>query len=159
MDIYIRPLKEEDALISYKWRNDPDIWQFTEKKPDKYITPEIELNWIRQVLQKNNEKRFAICIKETNEYIGNTQLTSITNDSAEFHIFIGEKKYWGMGIAKKALQLIIQYAFEELKLKYIYLKVNKNNIRAIKVYIDSGFYIVSEDNTNLIMELKNLFLT
>jgi len=55
--------------------------------------------------------------------------------------------------------LIIQYAFEELKLKYIYLKVNKNNIRAIKVYIDSGFYIVSEDNTNLIMELKNLFLT
>ncbi len=154
MEIYIRPLEEKDALVSYKWRNDPDIWKFTGRKPDKCITPEIELMWIREVLNRKNEKRYAICIIDTNEYIGNIQLTSITKTNAEFHIFIGEKKYWGKKIATNATKQIIKLAFNILKLKEIYLYVNKKNVAAIKSYRNCGFYIVDDKKSEYKM-VKN----
>ena len=60
MKITIRPLCIEDALTSYKWRNNPNIWKYTGNKPDKVITPEIETEWIKKVLKNENERRFAI---------------------------------------------------------------------------------------------------
>ena len=49
--IYLRSLKE-DALTSYKWRNNPLIWKLTGSKPDIEITKEIELSWIDKILKK-----------------------------------------------------------------------------------------------------------
>ena len=50
--IYIRSLKREDALTSYKWRNNPLIWELTGSKPDIEITKEIELSWIDKILKR-----------------------------------------------------------------------------------------------------------
>ena len=155
MNIYLRPLKESDAKISYKWRNNPQIWKYTGHKPDKNITEEIELNWIRNTLKKSNEARYAICIKETDEYIGNVQLTYISNDHAEFHIFIGDEKYWGKNIGTDATLKMIQIGFSEHNVKEIYLFVNKNNMPAVKVYQKSGFQIESLSNKEIKMVIRN----
>ena len=37
--VLIRPLEVSDALTSYKWRNDPEIWKYTGSRPDMEITP------------------------------------------------------------------------------------------------------------------------
>lgn len=139
MEVCLRPLHIDDALISWKWRNDPDVWKFTGKRPDKPITEDIELKWIKEVLERKNEKRFAICIKETDQYIGNVQLTSINGYDAEFHIFIGEKSFWGKGIAQQATAIITKHAFNELKLQSVYLDVKTENIAAIKAYEKAGY--------------------
>ena len=55
------------------------IWKFTGSKPNMEITSKIEKDWIKNVLNRKNEKRFSICVKDTNQYIGNVQLTSIKN--------------------------------------------------------------------------------
>jgi len=145
IDIYLRPLIKEDALISYKWRNNSEVWKYTASKPDRYITKKIETSWIMDVLRRPDEKRFVICIKNSNKYIGNVQLTGIKNGKAEFSIFIGETKYWGKGIAEKATGLILKYAFNELGLKEVYLRVNKDNISAIKAYEKNCFCVVDSD--------------
>ena len=156
MDIYIRPLKKEDALTSFRWRNNPDIWKFTGSKPDKIITPEIELKWIQKVLKEEDSKRFAICLKENNKYIGNIQLTNIRNQTAEFHIFIGEQEFWGKGIGTKATKLILKYGFEKLNLKQIYLYVSPKNIAAIKSYEKCGFIFQQKiDDEKMLFVLNN----
>jgi len=139
MEIYIRPLQIEDALTSYKWRNDPDIWKFTGSKPDRKITPDIELDWIRKVMKEENSKRFAICLKRNDKYIGNVQLTNIEDGVAEFHIFIGEKKHWGKGIATQATNQILKIVNYKLNLNEVYLFVKPENIAAVKVYQKIGF--------------------
>ncbi len=139
MEIYIRPLKREDALTSYKWRNDPDIWKFTGSKPDRKITDDIELDWIRKVMKEENSKRFAICLKRNDKYLGNVQLTNIKDGVAEFHIFIGEKKYWGKGIATEATKQILGIAKYKLNLNEVYLFVKSENIAAVKAYQKIGF--------------------
>tara|TARA_R110002167_G_scaffold39964_5_gene123246 strand:- start:34 stop:504 length:471 start_codon:yes stop_codon:yes gene_type:complete len=140
--IYIRPLEEKDAYVSVNWRNNPKIWKFTGPKPDNVVTIDMELSWIKNVINRTNEKRFAICLLEDNQYIGNVQLTDIVENEAQVHIFIGESDFWNLGIGTKATKLILEYGFNTLRLTSIYLYVNKNNTSAIKAYQNNGFKIV-----------------
>ncbi len=150
----LRLLTPDDGLISFKWRNDPEIWRFTGSRPDREITPEMECSWLEKILKNVDEARFAIVCKHTDQYIGNIQLTNIDSDKAEYHIFIGDSSYWGKGIAFDASCLILNYAFINLKLKSVYLVVNPLHISAIKLYEKLGFIAV--DNTiKMILNQKN----
>jgi glycosyltransferase involved in cell wall biosynthesis/RimJ/RimL family protein N-acetyltransferase len=141
--VVIRPLEKYDAEISYRWRNDSDVWKHTGSRPNREITREIELQWIQKAIADESCRRFAIVCDDT--YVGNVQLTSITSSSAEFHIFIGEKSFWGKGIAKQATYQILHYAKEELKLNNVFLSVKKDNISAVQAYLRTSFKISSEE--------------
>lgn len=153
MEVYIRPLALADAAISYRWRNNPRIWEFTGNRPDREITLEIEEAWLKKTLMESDSRRFAICLSEFDTYVGNVQLTSISNEQAEFHIFIGDTTYWGQKIGQKATALILDYARNELKLKSIYLKVGKANLAAVQVYKKVGFVFLDEQGENMKIEL------
>lgn len=131
LSIYIRPLQIEDAEVSYKWRNNPRIWRFTGSRPNREITPEIEKEWLEKVLQSKNEKRFAICCKNSNTYIGNVFLTDINHRSAIIHIFIGEIENWGRRRALEAMALLLDYAFAELNLDNVYALIDKQNTSSV----------------------------
>lgn len=153
-NVLIRPLREQDALTSYKWRNDPDIWQNTGRKPDKHITGQIETEWIRIVIAERNSSRFAILAD--NKYIGNIQITNIVpGEEGEYHIFIGEKNYWGKGIATLATWQLIRYAREGLNLKRLYLFVKPQNEAAVRVYQKCGFVKVS-DEIKMVCDLSDV---
>lgn len=137
MKVTITPLREEHALTSYKWRNNPKIWLLTGGRPDRHITAEMELEWIKKAIANPEQKRYAILADGV--YVGNVQLTDITSNSAQFHIFIGETSYWGMGIATAATSLMLDLAFKKFHLEQVYLWVNKKNTAAIKVYEKCGF--------------------
>lgn len=149
--INIRPLKKEDAKISYVWRNNPQVWENTGKRPDIVITEEIETNWIEKILLEENSERFAIMI-DTN-YIGNVQLTNIKDKSAIFHIFIGDPEYWGQGIGTVATCLMIERGFDQLELEKIKLRVRKGHSRAYNIYKKLGFKTTHEDDELIHMEL------
>ena len=153
--IYLRPLKISDADIAYKWRNNPKIWKYTGNAPyPNIITPEIERNWLSKVLEKSDEKRFAICISESDEYIGNVQLTNVTITNAEFHVFIGETSFWSKGYGKEATLILLEKAFNELLLEEIYLSVNPKNLAATKTYNSIGFTITEEKEEFVKMTIK-----
>ena len=143
MNVSLRPLQESDAKTSFRWRNNPDIWQFTGSSPDKYVTEAIELAWIRRVLGSPNELRFAICAGASSEYVGNAQLTSVTEYDAEFHIFIGDVAWHGKGIGSLATQQALEYADSFLRLNEVYLYVHADNTAAINAYFKCGFKFVS----------------
>ncbi|OQP47350.1 hypothetical protein A4H97_07555 [Niastella yeongjuensis] len=126
-NVYIRPLREADALTSYQWRNDPKIWRFTGKRPDKYITPDIERAWLASALRRENEKRFAICLCDDDTYIGNVFFTDIKDGQALLHIFIGEIRYWGKNRAYESAWLALEQGFTQLGLQQVNLEMHKNN--------------------------------
>lgn len=150
--ILIRPLKVEDAAISWRWRNDVEVWAETGQRPDKPITFEIENEWISRVIKEQTTKRFAITVDD--QYVGNVQLTDVTDSTAQLHIFIGEKSFWGKGIANQAVYQILNYAKEILKLTDVYLYVKKSNKAGIKVYLKNSFVEVSLDNDQVKMSCK-----
>lgn len=155
MEVTIRPLEVNDALISYRWRNNPEIWEYTRNKPNIVVTPEIEFEWIKKVISNNDERRYAI-IADGN-YVGNTYLTNIKNNTASFHIFIGDKNYWGKGIARCAVNCLFEKCKAELNIKTINLNVHPENLRAVSLYNSLGFINNGIDlATSRLKMIKNL---
>ena len=89
-------------------------------------------------------------------YVGNVYLTNIKDDTAEYHIFIGDKDYWGQGIAGKATKLIIDFGKDELGLKAVYLSVNKSNVAAVHLYEKFNFRKVANEPNNFMKMRLNL---
>ena len=127
-NIIIRRLQPEDAEISWKWRNDPELWKFTDRTHSNYITKEIEQAWLERVLSNENDIRFAICIGEEQRYIGNINLLINENKVGECHIFIGDKNQWGKGIAYTSTMLLIEYVRKNVRLNKIRAKIHTDNI-------------------------------
>ncbi len=151
MDIAIRPLIVEDAYTSVKWRNDPEVFKFTGTTYYHEITIDSELEWIKKVISKEDDYRCAILAD--GKYVGNIYLTDINGGIAHYHIFIGDRSYWGKGVAKEASRLIIDYGINELGLSEIRLRVHQKNTGAMNLYLNLGFEIKSEDGDMLKMSL------
>ena len=152
MNVSIRPLVEEDAYISYKWRNDPEVFKYTGNVYTEEITLASELAWIRRVIKNKNEFRCAILVD--NVYVGNIYLTNIiNNESAEYHIFIGDKRWWGKGVAQRASIEIMHYGFSNFNIRYIYLEVKMENRAAICLYEKLGFVTKEIKTSFMVMEI------
>jgi RimJ/RimL family protein N-acetyltransferase len=153
MKVSIRPLSEKDAIVSFRWRNNADVWRYTGNRPDRWVTEEMETQWIKAVLSREGEKRYAICVGDDEEYVGNVQLTDITTENAQFHIFIGKVEYHGKGIGTKATQLVLDHARSVLKLRSVYLKVDIKNTPALRIYEKCGFRVVEREGDELTMKV------
>lgn len=148
MNISIRTLQEQDAEISVKWRNIPDIWTHTTFKADREITLQDERNWIQKVINEETSARFAIMVDDV--YVGNIYITNIDNEGGEYHIFIGDKNYWGKGVASAASRLILDYTKDTLRLKYIDLYVKKDNQSAFHIYEKLGFKLTGKSRDEFV---------
>ncbi len=137
MIFYLRPLEVNDAHISWKWRNDPEIWKYTGSHPDIEVTEEIELAWAKKVILDRTRINYAICL-EDHTYVGNIYAVNIKGNVGELGIFIGDKSAWGHGIGKEALSLFkkilkAQYGISELK-----VSVDLRNTAALRCYLSNG---------------------
>lgn len=115
--IYLRRLTEDDVTEKYvSWINNPEINQYLESR---FVTHTIESTktFIRSVTNDNNYQ-FGIFLIDTNEHIGNIKIGSINryHKYGDIGFIIGEKAYWGRGIATEAIKLATDFAFNELHL-------------------------------------------
>jgi RimJ/RimL family protein N-acetyltransferase len=131
-----------------------------------YADPEIA-NLLRHDLRPLNEKQsrgyfdtiilplsasghcFAIHDTATDQLIGTTALTETDDRNPRamlFRIVIGEKAFWDKGLGTDATRLVVEEAFEELKLDEVRLEVFAHNPRAISVYERVGFVRTGERN-------------
>lgn len=152
MKVDIRKLQKEDAYTSYRWRNDSEVFKYTGHQYTETITLECELEWIKKAISNSDEYRCAILVD--GHYVGNTYLTGIIDRRAWFHIFIGDRSYWGKGVAKEASRLIIDYGFNILNLNTILLTAHPDNLAAISIYKKLGFECNDIMNGRVVMELK-----
>ena len=138
-NVVLRVMTENDTANVIKWRNSPLVMEnFIYRTP---LTEEDHLDWYNNHVKSGDVVQFIIVDTETNTDVGSVYLRDIDyfNKKCEYGIFIGEESYLGKGIGSKAAQLVLDYAFEELYLNRVFLRVFAKNIRAIKSYENAGF--------------------
>jgi RimJ/RimL family protein N-acetyltransferase len=84
---------------------------------------------------------FSICPLGSAEPIGGCGLRDVDrrNGSAEVSIFIADRQRWGKGFGTDAMRALLDFAFGELRLERIWLRVFDYNPRAIRSYEKAGF--------------------
>ena len=138
-DVRIRLLTEEDTDNIIRWRNSPAVKEFFIYRAK--LTAEDHMNWIETKIKMGKVVQFIIEECKTDCPVGSVYLRDIDalHQKAEFGIFIGEESVRGKGYGTQAAELILAYAFEELKLNKVFLRVFANNPRAIASYSKVGF--------------------
>ena len=113
--ILLRPWQDNDAGTLFKYASDPDVGPRAGWPPHKSVEESLEI--IRTVF--NAEGMWAVIWKESGEAIGcvgylpaSASNLKIAEDQAEVGYWIA-RPYWGKGICTEALQMVIDYCFNE----------------------------------------------
>lgn len=140
-------VKYDRKFLSHsgKWLNNPEIKYLTQT-PD--FTEEGQNKWFESLNGKTDYKIWGITVD--NLPIGACGIKNINDSDCEYWGYIGEKNYWGKGCGKSILDRMIEEAVK-FNLTSIWLKVIKDNIRAIKLYESKGFVVENEEGGTLIM--------
>lgn len=139
--IYLRPWKESDAAILYKYASDPDLGPRAGWPPHR--NEEESLAAIRTFF--NNDHTWAVVLKETGEPIGcagfhlyNESNLKIEPDDCEIGYWIA-KPYWNQGICTEAVNLIIDYCFNGKYFKAVWGSHFTSNPASGRVMEKCGF--------------------
>jgi diamine N-acetyltransferase len=131
-----------DRAVSVRWRNDPHIRDNVLGYPFP-VTEAMEADWIGAVLKDRSRTRIVLAIEDRSDgvlagfvYLNNLDWLA---RNAEFGILIGARERQRRGLAREALELVAQYAFDTLNLHKIYLRVVAYNERALQLYRRFGF--------------------
>jgi len=138
----LRKSVKSDAQYIFKLRSDKIYSKFTGIKRYETIGEAVlYLDKIDRMIDKNEAILWSIVIKGTNEYIGGICLWNISDDKAQAEIgYDLLPEFRSKGYIQEAIQCVINYAFEILKLdKIVAEEVHSENIKSIKVLEKSGF--------------------
>lgn len=141
MEIYLRALEIKDYPVTSAWRNDPEVTDLL--AGNIYPTsPDREKTWIQEVIMNDRVNiRLGVVLKTNDKLIGLVNLVNIQwiNRNAEFSILLGDKEEWGKGYGKQATAEMLKFGFLERNLERIYLTVDVEHQKAIKIYEKLGF--------------------
>jgi RimJ/RimL family protein N-acetyltransferase len=139
--IYLREVRLSDVNERYySWLNDPEIYQFLETR---FVPRSLDniADFVKRMDAKENEPFMAICLKENDLHIGNIKLGPINwhHRNADISLFIGDKNYWGKGLATEAIQVVTDYAFHMLNLNKIKAGCHATNLGSMKAFEKCGY--------------------
>jgi RimJ/RimL family protein N-acetyltransferase len=140
-ELKLRSLTYTDLPTTLQWHNQEDIVQLYSGHPFP-VNEELEKKWYEKILCSNFPVTvFGIEHTSDKKLIGITLLKDINMITrvAEFAIFIGDISYRGKGLSKAATIATLRFAFYNLGLNRVWLKVRVDNLAAVKLYERIGF--------------------
>lgn len=153
-EIYLRKMEVSDTDKIVEWRNKDRVRRnFIYQDA---FTVEGHLNWIATQIETGRVVQFMICEKSQGRAVGSVYFRDIDakEGCAEYGIFIGEDDAIGKGYGTLAAKLALSYAFEELGLKYVFLRVFEDNIGARRSYENAGFRIIEGKKEDIVIDGK-----
>ena len=146
--LVLRPWMECDAEALYKYASDPEVGPRAGWPPHKNVEESLEI--IRTLF--SNDHTWAIELKETGEAIGcigyfvhGESNIHIGENDAEAGYWVG-KPYWNQGICSEALQVLIDYCFQEKGYDTIWCDFFPENPASGRVMEKCGFRDTGEIN-------------
>ena len=138
--LMFRNLHKKDTFGPYlDWFKDPLITNYLSVNPEN-ITQES----LQEYILKNNNSLSQLLVGifiPPEQHIGNIRLLDIdlNYSRASIGILIGEKHYWGQGVATEVIKAIVDYGFNVLELKQMLADCYESNVASLRAFEKSGF--------------------
>lgn len=152
--LLLRELLPSDTEGMFRLDSNANVHQFLGNNP--VLSIEESQNYIasiRKQYQENGIGRYAVILKETNEFIGwcgIKLITELENNHINFYEigyrFIEE--YWGKGFGYESAKAWLDYGFQTMRIETIYASANIENRGSRKILEKIGMQQKNEFNWN-----------
>jgi RimJ/RimL family protein N-acetyltransferase len=141
--IELLPLQNSQAAIFHRWISDPEVIAYSLTAFQNLTSVKQVAEWLAHTLLDQRSLTLGIYLAETKELIGYAGIVNISqiNQSGEYFILLGEKRYWGQGIGTSVTRQVVTRAFQELGLNRVMLTVSVPNQGGVKAYLKAGFQL------------------
>lgn len=148
--LILRPIEKTDVQAMFVLDSNPNVNTYLGNNPVKTIEESMGyITMIQNQYEKNGIGRFAVVLKETNEFIGWAGIKFLTEPENN-HVNIYEigyrlqEEYWGKGYGSEAAKAWLDYGFKEMKIKKMYASANKENEASKRILEKIGMQITSD---------------
>ena len=142
--LILREFIIDDAIYFYKMNNDPEVIQYTGDNAFTSLEDAKEFLSNYNQYELNNMGRWAVCLKDTNEFLGWCGLKYHPKDNIVEVGYRFYKKHWNKGYATESAKASIDYGFKTLKLSKIYAHAHVENLNSHQVIKKCGMEFVKE---------------
>ncbi len=146
-ELILRAPEPEDIELLYCWENDTSWWQLSNTlTPFSKYTLKKYIESSSGSIFEDGQLRMMITIESTGSTIGTIDLFDFDpfNQRAGVGILIADKNERRKGYAKMALEAMIDYSFNRLKLHQLYCNILADNQKSIKLFNKMGFNITGK---------------
>ncbi|MEO3944305.1 GNAT family protein [Gorillibacterium sp. CAU 1737] len=145
--IYLRPFQIDDAGASLRLHSDNrDFFEkYSSTRTRDFYTIEGQVDRIKgynESMQKDNAYEFGIFRNDDHALIGSINLFHVMRGALQSAIvgYVLDKSQNGKGYTTEAVQLIVNYGFNELTLHRIEAGVMPHHLASIRVLEKAGFH-------------------
>jgi RimJ/RimL family protein N-acetyltransferase len=137
--VELSALTDEDSETMLRWINDRDLVLLS--APYRPVDEANHREWFNSVRRRSDVVIFGIRELASGQLVGSCQLLgiSLVHRKAELQIRIGEADARGRGYGREAVELLVDFAFNDLNLNRVELTVLDGNEPALKTYLSVGF--------------------
>ena len=141
-NIYLRALEPEDLDFIYALENNESIWEVsnTQTPYSRFLIRQYLEN-AHQDIYEAKQLRLAICHNETAETLGLIDIFDFDpkNNRAGVGLLIGSQANRSKGIGSEALELVINYSFQQLQVHQLYANIGSDNEISLQLFTKFGF--------------------
>ncbi len=132
----------------YEYRSDEKVSRFLLWSPDvDRDSTKRYLEYVEVLYDKCKFYDFGIFLKENGKMIGTVGFTTINLHKNTASVgYVLNSKYWGQGIAKEALEKLIEFGFKTLDLDTLFAKFIEENYASKRVLEKCGFDFFEKEN-------------
>ena len=142
-EIKLRTLKDTDLDFLFSLENDKSLWAVSGTTESFSLVQLANyISHAKQDIATAGQFRFVIDLENTP--IGFIDLFDYTVNSAGVGVIIA-KNYRRRGFSKEALELLIDYATNTLKIEKLHCNIQKDNLASIKLFTSCGFELEREE--------------
>lgn len=138
-NVNLRTLEESNVNQAYVgWLNDPIVTAFSDNQYRK-ITLESQREYVRCANLNEDMCLYGVFAKDV--HVGCITISGVISPHkrAEIAFVIGERSYWGQGIAKSAISMVCNIAKEQYNLHKLFAGCARPNIASKKALEFNGF--------------------
>ena len=141
-NIYLRALEPEDLEFVYAIENNESVWEVsnTQTPYSRFLIKQYLEN-AHQDIYEAKQLRLAICLNDSQKAIGLIDLFDFdpNNSRAGVGLVIADLASRNKGIGSEALELVINYSFQQLQLHQLYANIGSDNEISLQLFTKFGF--------------------
>jgi diamine N-acetyltransferase len=140
--VALGPLRRDLAADYARWMNELEVRRGLDQLG--IATPQSQEKWVEENMERGAKEEpeaveFTVYDRTDSAPVGTAGLFEIrhANGNAEFAIALGERR--GQGLGTEATRLVLDFAFQVLKLRNVLLQTLEWNVAGLTAYERAGF--------------------